>query len=216
VSYATTYQTRYTPAQLEQAATIRAIRERQKSAMMERLKREREKLEAAEAEKRAIAEAARKEKARIAAIHMELQANILKARERLNLDEGKRGGGVKNGGISQRTLTQALRRIARAYDVVDREVLGQSRSNRLPIARAHLMVLLCIENPYASIAAIARAMGRDHTTVLHALRTYNAHFGANVRNVKPEQDRKTVAQFREIHLPSEQPLDVTEQQREAA
>jgi chromosomal replication initiation ATPase DnaA len=78
-------------------------------------------------------------------------------------------------------VKSAAHRVSKAYGVSIELLMGNSRSVPVATARAHLMVLLCIENEGHTIISIARALGRDHTTMLWALTSYNRHFGTSHR-----------------------------------
>lgn len=59
--------------------------------------------------------------------------------------------------------------IANAHDVSIDEIMGDRRTRVVTTARQAVMVALVLSMPRWSIARIADRMGRDHTTVLHAL-----------------------------------------------
>lgn len=90
--------------------------------------------------------------------------------------------------FARANITQALLRIALASGVRARDLLGRNRHKRVAAARKELYVLLRYEFAL-SYPEIGALMGRDHTTVLTAVR------GADAKRAG-ERDRELVADVR--------------------
>lgn len=65
-----------------------------------------------------------------------------------------------------------LERVSAAHHVPVAAILGPSRKRTVMLARREAMVLMRREAGY-SYLAIAAEIGRDHTTVIHALRRFD-------------------------------------------
>lgn len=70
---------------------------------------------------------------------------------------------------------------AASYGFTDQDILSDCRNLGIIEARHHAM-WLCVRDTKLSYPIIGKAFGRDHTTVLHAVRRVNAIMGANIRN----------------------------------
>ncbi len=70
---------------------------------------------------------------------------------------------------------------AKSYGYPVDEILANCRNVGIVQARHHAM-WLCARDTDLSYPTLGRAFGRDHTTILHAVRRVNAIMGANVRN----------------------------------
>jgi chromosomal replication initiator protein len=66
-------------------------------------------------------------------------------------------------------ITRIVERVARAFDVSPKEILGPSRQ-RLVLTARQVAMTLVRELAGLSLPQIGAAFGRDHTTVLHAVR----------------------------------------------
>ena len=181
MSAAASFLPRYTPAQLEADRRIKAIRAKQKAAMMARL-REQQERERAEEEAQRAAEAERLAEARRQAAYREqmiqrrYEAAIILGAARAPESRGR--GGLT---VAASRFDDALARVSEAYGIPEDVIMSPARMVEITTARTHFMAILAKENPYASLPSLGRATGRDHTTVIHNLRCYNAATGENVR-----------------------------------
>lgn len=85
-------------------------------------------------------------------------------------------------------------RVALYFNLTPEELRGPSRFKSVSLARQIVMYLLC-KDYHASLTECGRAMCRDHTTVLHAVRTIER------RIAEDDLLRQQVAQVRKIHAP---------------
>lgn len=70
---------------------------------------------------------------------------------------------------------QIIRAIAGYYGVSAADIAGPRRTARIVRARQHAMIALYLECPNLSLPAIGLHLGgKDHTTVLHAVRKFGA------------------------------------------
>ena len=83
-------------------------------------------------------------------------------------------------------LRRILERVAKAYEVKPKEVLGPSRDRKIAIAR-HAFFYWARRLTSKSLPQIGRFCGdRDHTTVLHGVRAYpgkRREMGRHVRDL---------------------------------
>jgi chromosomal replication initiation ATPase DnaA len=80
-------------------------------------------------------------------------------------------------------------RVAEQYGFRLSELRGASRSKGVVIARHHAMWLVKQRFPYLSQPAIGRMFGgRDHTTVLHALRAHPQRVARELTMPDPEEE----------------------------
>ncbi len=70
---------------------------------------------------------------------------------------------------------------AKSHGFTVGDILARCRNAEIIQARHHAM-WLCARDTYLPYTMIGRAFGRDHTSILHAVRRVNAIMGANVRN----------------------------------
>ncbi len=208
MSLSVPYSPRITPAQREFAAKLAGARARMSASASalemrhaamaaERERREQEEKSRIEIEREREGKRRKVAEEMLAASkHIEVRnavRRIKNVRSRLtNFGQGTAGA------LSTAKLMSAANRVAAAYNVEVSEVLGWGRCGVLPTARAHLSVILCIENPKATILQVARTVGRDHTTVLHHIASYNSHFDTNIRSCALKKARKTGLRFVEI------------------
>lgn len=169
-----TWRQNYTSEQLRAHESIKAIRAKQKSAMeatiAKRLAEERaEKEERIQRQIDEIKQSAEREKAFDAAIKKaaNFRSEII-AEHRV---------------CSRLTLIRTVRKVAHHYDISMSDLMSLGRVRLLATARAHLCAIIAKENPGLSLAGIGRALGRDHTTVIHSIRRYNDAFRSNVRGL---------------------------------
>jgi chromosomal replication initiator protein len=84
-----------------------------------------------------------------------------------------------------------MKRVAVAFGVTEKALLGQSRLRNLLLSR-QVAMYLARELTGLSLPRIGAAFGRDHTTVLHACRKVEAEieadavFGARVNQLRRE------------------------------
>ncbi|GGE36205.1 hypothetical protein GCM10007276_12100 [Agaricicola taiwanensis] len=69
------------------------------------------------------------------------------------------------------------------YDVPERDVVGPSRKGNSPKARQHLCWWLK-ESTQWSLCRIGRVLGRDHTTIMHAIKVHQKRIDAG--EVEPD------------------------------
>jgi chromosomal replication initiator protein len=80
-------------------------------------------------------------------------------------------------------------RVAQMYGFRLSDLRGASRSRGVVIARHHAMWLVKQRFPYLSLPAIGRMFGgRDHTTVLHALREHPKRVARELTMPDPEEE----------------------------
>ena len=71
-----------------------------------------------------------------------------------------------------------MKRVAVAFSVTEKALLGQSRLRNVLLSR-QVAMFLARELTGLSLPRIGAAFGRDHTTVLHACRKVEAEIGAD-------------------------------------
>jgi chromosomal replication initiator protein len=67
-----------------------------------------------------------------------------------------------------------VRYAALRHGVDDKDILGSSRVPKVSHARQEAMALVRSHTRNTSLPAVGRLFGRDHTTVLHSIRSYEA------------------------------------------
>lgn len=170
---------RYTPAQLAAHERMKSIRAKHKAQMLARLEAQREaERRREEAEKAALEEARQREayKAEMARRRFEAAA-VLSA---VRAPESRPYGGLQ---VAKVRFDDALARVSEAYGIPEDVILSPCRMIAVVTARTHFTAILAKENPYSSLPSLGRALGRDHTTILHSLNRWNAATGENVKMV---------------------------------
>ncbi len=205
MSAAASFLPRYTPAQLEAHNRLKEIRARQKAAMVARLQAEADR-------QRAIAEAARRaEMARLEEIRRLEEYKEALAERRIaaarsltaaRMPETRRPHchGLT---VAKTAFDDALARVSEAYGIPEDIILSPNRMSPVVAARTHLMVILAKENPYSSLPSLGRAVGRDHTTILHGLRRWNAATGENVRMCGSNAKSNSPLEFKPVRARAE-------------
>lgn len=75
-------------------------------------------------------------------------------------------------------VAQVVRRIAREHGCTLEDIYGTSRHDSIARARRHAMAVLRWSTAL-SLPELGRIFGRDHTTILTAVRKYEAELNAN-------------------------------------
>jgi hypothetical protein len=71
----------------------------------------------------------------------------------------------------KREVKRLIAEIAMLHGVAVEDILSERRTKQIALARQHVMVEMKARTPW-SIAQIGRYLGRDHTSVLHALKVF--------------------------------------------
>lgn len=89
-----------------------------------------------------------------------------------------------------RTMTEIIREVATRHNLLESDLIGDSRIQAL-ITPRHEAMYLCARDTTFSIPAIGRRMGnRDHSTIIHGIRRHHQRTGAPLpRGMKPEGNR---------------------------
>lgn len=87
------------------------------------------------------------------------------------------------------SLSEIIKETANRHGIKVRALLGLSRSQPEVRARQEAM-WLCARDTNCSLPKIGRAFRRDHTTVLHSIRTVNDRTGENVRLMGSAKKRR--------------------------
>jgi chromosomal replication initiator protein len=81
---------------------------------------------------------------------------------------------------SSQDVAQVIKRVAAAFAVTEKELMGASRLRKFMVPR-QVAMYLARETCGLSLPRLGTAFGRDHTTVLHACRKVELEIGSDVQ-----------------------------------
>lgn len=85
----------------------------------------------------------------------------------------------------RRTIASVILDIASKHKLTPQKMLNGGRATLYSHPRQEAMFRAFVECPHASLPAIGRAFGgRDHTTILHGIRSHGARIGVTYKEAK--------------------------------
>jgi len=88
----------------------------------------------------------------------------------------------------RRNAREIMGEVCERHNMPLKDMLGSCRRRKYAWPRQEAMYIAYVECPHLSYPAIGRAFGRDHTTVLHAVRAYCLRNGIDYQSIKRRAD----------------------------
>ena len=90
------------------------------------------------------------------------------------------------------SIMQIAHVVARRHRIDIEDILSDRRTKEVVAAR-HEAIWIAARDTKHTLTVLGRAMGRDHTSIIHAIRCENSRRGENLRNLGGVSPRKRVS-----------------------